>query len=80
MSKFSRTAIADAITGKHPLHPLATDLLGRHEKLEAKDSQGQRLDWLGSVLLQRNDHEWLRRFGRKVVGRTGRRWGRQREA
>jgi hypothetical protein len=29
---------------------------------------------------QRNDHEWLRRFGRKVVGRTGRRWGRQREA
>jgi Lipid desaturase domain len=29
---------------------------------------------------QRNDHEWLRRFGRKIVGRTGRRWGRQREA
>lgn len=35
--------------------------------------------WIGARP-QRNDHEWLRRFGRKVIGRTGRRWGRQREA
>ena len=39
------------------------------------------LEWVIAVWSgaqpQRNDHEWLRRFGRKVVGRNGRRWGRQ---
>lgn len=39
------------------------------------------LEWVIAVWSgaqpQRNDHEWLRRFGRKIVGRTGRRWGRR---
>lgn len=80
LSQAATTHAADAATGDHPL---VQGLRERHAKLSARDGWADRtlgrlglfrgLEWLiarwSGAQPQRNDHEWLRRFGRKVMGR-----------
>ena len=68
MSEFYHTAPADYIIGDYSLNPLVAGLQRRHAKLTTEDSRTPAFVWFNGTL-SRNDHEWLRSFGRKVIGR-----------